>query len=185
MIKGYITLKEASSISGKEVEALKKQCQDGRIRGAIKQGKTWFVPYSEIIVDTRVGNATLGFMLNFIEAAGAGSSFGVTLIVNGTFIQGDLITKKEYIQKFKNDLVENASFKSDSTEFHNFIKTYFTEIEEMKEEGTPSFVHLKNIATSQIGGGDILKNSYLRIKYEAIDGFLMGNTRQKDDGIHG
>ena len=175
MIKGYITLKQASEISGKEVEALKKQCQDGRIRGAIKQGKAWFVPHSEIIVGSGAENGTLGFLLSMIEAAGPNSSASVTLVSNGAFIQGELIGRKEYIGRFRNDLLNNMPFAEKDNAFKEFADKYFNDLEGRDEVGTPSFIHLKIVSTSQIADGETVKESYLRIKYEAVDGFLLGS----------
>lgn len=43
-IPGYLTVSEAKERYGVKADTLKRQCQRGKIRGAIKQGKTWFVP---------------------------------------------------------------------------------------------------------------------------------------------
>lgn len=43
-IPGYLTVSEAEERYGVKADTLKRQCQRGKIRGAIKQGKTWFVP---------------------------------------------------------------------------------------------------------------------------------------------
>jgi hypothetical protein len=43
-IPGYITLSEAEKFYGVKADTLKKQCLAGKYTGAIKQGKTWFVP---------------------------------------------------------------------------------------------------------------------------------------------
>lgn len=43
-IPGYLTLAEAETVYGIKADTLKKQCQSGKIIGAIKKGKTWFVP---------------------------------------------------------------------------------------------------------------------------------------------
>ena len=43
-IPGYITLSEAEKFYGVKANTLKKQCLSGKYPGAIKQGKTWFVP---------------------------------------------------------------------------------------------------------------------------------------------
>ncbi|MBI4089092.1 MAG: helix-turn-helix domain-containing protein [Candidatus Levybacteria bacterium] len=43
-IPGYLTVSEAEERYGIKADTLKRQCQKGKVRGAIKQGKTWFVP---------------------------------------------------------------------------------------------------------------------------------------------
>lgn len=43
-IPGYLTLKEAEERYGVKADTLKRRCQSGSVKGAIKQGKTWFVP---------------------------------------------------------------------------------------------------------------------------------------------
>ncbi len=43
-IPGYITLSEAEKFYGVKADTLKKQCLNGKYPGAVKQGKTWFVP---------------------------------------------------------------------------------------------------------------------------------------------
>lgn len=43
-IPGYITLSEAETRYATKRDTLKRRCQKGMVRGAIKQGKTWFVP---------------------------------------------------------------------------------------------------------------------------------------------
>lgn len=43
-ISGYITLAEAEKFYGVKANTLKKQCLGGKFPGAIKKGKTWFVP---------------------------------------------------------------------------------------------------------------------------------------------
>lgn len=189
MIKGYITLKQASELSGKEVEALKKQCQDGRIRGAIKQGKAWFVPLSEILVnDSTIGNGTLNFLLSLVDSAGDGTNMGITLYIQGAIVEGTLISRKEYIQYFRNTILDTVKINfSDSKQettnkFQEFTQKYFDELEKADDVGIPSFVHLKDVSSSQIANGATSNGSYLRIKYEAVDGFILGNTRPKVEG---
>ncbi|MFA6518887.1 MAG: hypothetical protein WCV93_04555 [Candidatus Shapirobacteria bacterium] len=43
-IPGYLTLSEAEERYKVKADTLKKKCQNGKIKGAVKQGKTWFVP---------------------------------------------------------------------------------------------------------------------------------------------
>lgn len=192
MIKGYITLKQASEISGKDVEALKKQCQTGRIRGAIKQGKTWFVPQSEIVVDdTSIGNGTLNFAVSLVESmkgdSTSNASLGVTLIIRGSFIQGELIPKREYLRHFRESMLSKVNFHGEAAKdnfpekFQDFTNKYFDELEEKDEQGLPSFIHLRNIRSYQLGGGDKLDNSYLRVATNSVDGFMLGMLGKDND----
>lgn len=189
MIKGYITLKQASDISGKEVEALKKQCQTGRIRGAIKQGKTWFVPQSEIVIDeTSAGNGTLSYLTSLIELTKGDdeskTSFGITLIISGSFIQGELIPKREYLRHFRESMLSKVNFHGKAkesgfeTKFRDFTNKYFDELEQKDEQGIPSFIHLRRVSSSQLDNETPVEGSYLRISSSSIDGFMLGTTRK-------
>jgi hypothetical protein len=40
----YLSLSEAEKVYGVKPDTLKRRCQKGRVRGAVKQGKMWFVP---------------------------------------------------------------------------------------------------------------------------------------------
>ncbi|HEY8992548.1 MAG TPA: hypothetical protein VIM37_01725 [Candidatus Microsaccharimonas sp.] len=187
MIKGYITLKQASELSGKETEALKKQCQDGRIRGAIKQGKTWFVPQSEIVVnDTNIGNGTLYYLISLIESTKGNdestASFGVTFIINGSIIQGELIPRQEYLRHFRENMLTKITFKSETIDsgfeakFREFTNRYFDDLVEKDEDGIPSFIHLRKISSHQLNNGAATEGSYIRIKTDSIDGFMLGTA---------
>lgn len=176
MINGYITLKDASELSGKEVEALKKQCQEGRIRGAIKQGKVWFVPRSEILVDDSVKlDGTLGFVHTFIEAAGDSASVGVTVVAGGRVISGQMISRKEYLSAFRNNFKQALPFEQDSDNpLYDVVDQYMDNLEQTKEEGLPGFIHLKNYSISGVNNGYRMGNSYIRVKYSSIDAFTLG-----------
>lgn len=43
-LPGYLTLNEAEERYGVKADTLKKRCQAGKVAGALKKGKTWFVP---------------------------------------------------------------------------------------------------------------------------------------------
>lgn len=43
-IPGYLTLVEAEPVYGIKADTLKRRCQIGKVIGAIKKGKVWFVP---------------------------------------------------------------------------------------------------------------------------------------------
>lgn len=49
-LPGYYTTKEAAEKLGyKSSDSLKHYCQQGKIAGAVKVGKTWFIPETWVI----------------------------------------------------------------------------------------------------------------------------------------
>lgn len=181
MMNSYITLKEASELSGKEVEALKKQCQEGRIRGAIKRGKAWFVPRSEILVDDVVmADGTLGFLSIFIEAAGDNASAGVTVVAGGQVISGQMVTRKQYLHDFR-DKLKNALPKSKdgNDPIHEVVDKYVKDLEDTKEGSAPGFLHLKDYSIAGVNNGHKLEGAYIRIKYSSIEAFTLGEIGKR------
>ncbi len=175
----YITLKEASELSGKEVEALKKQCQEGRIRGAIKKGKVWFVPRSEILVSGEErSDGTLGFMDILIRAGGESSSAGVTVVAGGQVISGQMVSKKEYLHHFRDSLKKSMPDTSGEKPLHNVLDQYIEGLES-NEETSPSFLHLRDYSIADINNGYKLDGAYIRIRYSSIDAFMLGEIRKE------
>lgn len=183
MIKGYITLKQAAEISGRTVEALKKQCQVGKVRGAIKQGKTWFVPQSEIIVDDFAStNGTLTYLASLVESSSSSKNptrFGVIIFMNGVVVSGDLVSRAYYLDKFKNDILSNVAFgdavdKKVAQKFVDFTDKYFGQMKDDKETGLPTFLHLDDITFWHGDSSQTLSPGLLRIKTSEVDGFMLG-----------
>ncbi len=179
MIKGYLTLKEASDLSGISVEALKKRCQEGRLRGALKKGNGWFVPQSEIVVDSdNVADASLNFISIIVEASDS-ARVGITLFVGGAVISGDLISRKVYLQNFKQNMISTLKFADEEvqTKLTETTSTYFDDLIERNEEGGMTFIHLDDV---QYYDGDTphdIKPGQLRIRVSSIDGFLLGRRK--------
>lgn len=185
MMDNYITLKEANELSGREIEALKKQCQEGRIRGAIKKGKAWFVPRSEVIVSGEAKyDGTLSFMDIFITAAGENASAGVTVIAGGQVISGQMVSRKEYLHAFRDKLKGALPFaESESNPIHDVIDQYTKSLEDAKEEGLPGFLHIKDYSIATVNDGDKINGAYIRIKYSSIEAFTLGEI-SKENGVN-
>ena len=47
-LQEYLTLSEASKILGMTEECVRRLCTNGKIKGAIKFGRTWAIPRSSI-----------------------------------------------------------------------------------------------------------------------------------------
>lgn len=190
---GYITLQEAARRSGKTVEALKKQCQDGRLRGAIKQGSVWFVPQSEIVISPGQENdGALRLALTMTEAtakADVSGGFAATLYVHGVIVTGTLIPRAEYLKRYREQL--RSAFKvagepegevNDETEqlINKGLDAYFEAVFNVNErQDQPiQFVHLKDV--SVMAGTNIVpqQNALLRIKLASVDGFTFGRMEQ-------
>jgi hypothetical protein len=181
MIKGDLTLKEASDLSGISVEALKKRCQEGRLRGALKKGNGWFVPQSEIVVDNdNIADGSLNFINIIIEASDT-ARVGVTLFVGGSVISGDLISRKEYLQNFKHHMLKMLKFGDDDTQtkLKETTTTYFDDLISQDEKGAMTFIHLDDVEYYDGGTPHDIKPANLRIRTSSIDGFILGR-RTKD-----
>ena len=190
MIKGYLTLKEASEISGINVEALKKRCQEGKIRGALKKGRGWFVPHSEIVInDGGTTDGSLSLLITFVEAAPAGMvKFGVTLFVNGIMISGSLVSRETYLKRLEEDMTTKAiSVKGFDgadkfqAKLNETIKLYIDNLLGVNEEGMPAFIHMTDVSVIN-GMRDhlVLKPANMRIRLGSIDGFMLGKVEQNE-----
>lgn len=187
MIKGYITLKEASEISGINIEAYKKRCQEGKIRGALKKGNGWFIPHSEVVVnDDVIADGSLSLLITFVEAAPAGGvSFGITVFLKGAVISGRLVSRETYLNKFKEDVITGTNFKvagdDIQSKFDETVGVYFDNLLETKEEGTPTFIHMMNSSVA-MGKNDLisLNPASLRIRLASVDGFILGSFENNE-----
>lgn len=177
---GYITLTEAEEISGIKADTLKKRCQEGTLPGAIKQGKTWFVPKNQIIQElgSSLDDKLLTWLVNFAEG---GIGIDVTLLAGGTFIAGQLISAKEYLERM-NSAIKNVPQQNDNTQkaiqAFDLLLTTLTKNLPPQEEflSTPiNAVHLDNVSIwNNSTPPTPLKGSLIRIKLNAVDGFMWG-----------
>lgn len=179
---GYITLKEASEISGIAIETLKKQCQSGRIRGAVKEAGSWFVPRDEILIKPIDGGGlkddALILMVIFAEAANTGVN--VTLYTNGLVIEGLLISTNKYIEHMKKHT--NVSLGFEDTEMQQMINSslevYYDKILKKNDNESFKYVHLEQVLVKQAGGDYEPQGALLRLKIDSVDGFQLGTTKK-------
>lgn len=181
---GYITLKEASELSGISIETLKKQCQSGRIRGSIKEAGSWFVPRDEIIIKpldaNSAGDDALILLTLLAESAEVGVN--VTLYLEGLVIEGLLISTKKYVSHMRENL--KIGFGFDDAEAKNMVDAalngYFENILQKSHEGRPQFVHLEQV-TVKLGTLDYEpKTALLRLKLDSIVGLQLGTIKEMD-----
>lgn len=174
---GYVNLKEAERISGKTAEALKKQCQEGRIRGAVKDAGSWYVPRDEILVKpAESSDDALELMAIGAEAAGTGVN--ITIYLKGLLIEGRLISTRRYIEYMRRHT--KITYKNDKRDEEMLNKTmghYYDQILERTKDSRIDFLHIEH-ATVQVGSGSYEpKGALLRLKIDEIDGFQLGTTK--------
>lgn len=179
---GYITLKDAAERSGKTVEALKKQCQEGRIRGAIKQGNSWIVPASEIVVTpTQADDAALNLLVVLAERQ-SGSMSGI-FYVGGSIISGKLLSKNDYINRLHENLRGLVKFGGElkgqeeelQKKWESVLQNYFDNYLPLsKEDELIHFVHLDDVKIMSNDPTIPHHGELLRIRVKAIDGFAFG-----------
>lgn len=179
---GYITLKEAEEISGVSVETLKKQCQTGRIRGAVKEAGSWFVPRDEIIIKpVKTGHpddSALILMVILAEISGLGVN--VTLYMNGLIIEGMLISTERYLNNMRENTAVNVTFNDPEAQqmVDRTIDSYYESLLKRREEGNNDFVHLERVTIKQSGSDYEPIGALLRLRLDAIDGFQLGTTKR-------
>lgn len=179
---GYITLKDASDRSGKSVEALKKQCQEGRIRGAVKQGNSWLVPSSEVVVTpSPADDAALNLLLVLAERQ-SGSMNG-TFYVSGAIISGKILSKDDYVerihQNLKNIITFGGELASQKEEYQqkweSILDNYFDSYLPLSnDDDLIHFIHLDDVRVFSNGIEAPRTGEILRLKVAAINGFSFG-----------
>lgn len=174
---GYINLKEAERISGKTVEALKKQCQEGRIRGAVKDSGSWYVPRDEIIVKPSEPNDD-ALTLLVISAEAAGTGINVTLYVKGLVIEGRLISTAKFVDFMRpNTRIKVPNDEAAEARIERVLNERYDLMLKRSKEGKIEFIHLEH-ASIIMGSADYEpKGTLLRIRADHIDGFQLGTTK--------
>lgn len=176
---GYITLSEAEEISGIKADTWKKRCQEGQVIGAIKQGKTWFIPREQVIKEQNspVDDKLLSL---FAMMAEGGLVTSVTLFVGGMILAGELVSYKEYIKQLKEKFYNSSQTKEMNEDLNKLFDLLFTNLEKKVPPTTeealskPIYnIHLQNVSVKE---GQVWTNfNYImRIKLNAIDGFIWG-----------
>ncbi len=174
---GYINLKEAERISGKTLEALKKQCQEGRIRGAIKDAGSWYVPRDEILVKpAEPSDDALTLMAIGAEAAGMGVN--VTVYLKGLVIEGRLISTKRYIEYMREHTkITYGNDKEIEEMINKTMSHYYDQILDRTKDSRIDFLHIEHATVLAGSGSYEPKGALLRLKIDEIDGFQLGTTK--------
>lgn len=178
---GYITLSEAEKISGIKADTLKKKCQDGRMSGAIKQGNVWYVPKSEIIKSDKIISKDI-LLAILGSLAEAGVETGVTLLVGGKFITGNLISEKRYLDEVSDLLKGAVEDKKIPDDIEKMFKKIFESSGMNKKlsqrealEKPIHFLHLNKVKIRENNELSDVNRGLIRIKLHSVDGFIWGN----------
>lgn len=164
---GYLTLQEAEKITGIKADTFKKRCQEGKIRGAIKQGKTWFVPKDEIVRGETISDPTL-LVCAILCNSELDSEIKVTLVADGNQIKGTMVSQKKYNESF----IENLKNNNGGEMFDIMIKRFTPVLTENSEETSNRFIHIKDPFFIQ---NDESLIGVLRIKTTSISCFKIGS----------
>jgi len=177
---GYITLKEAEKLTGIKADTLKKRCQEGQIRGAIKRGKAWFVPSDELVQLPHLQQDLV--LRTLVSMAEAGMQFPMTFLVKGNYIAGVVVGRKEYYKELREAVfmgLENGNVKEFFDEDlmgkvkNTLNDVLFNEGEKATKARTRN-IHLKNCMLLQGGNRVKVAGGLYRIRINSIDGFSYG-----------
>jgi hypothetical protein len=180
---GYLTLTEAESISGIKADTLKKRCQEGRISGAIKQGKTWFVPHGEIVKEPDLPQKD-AILHNFALAADLGMEMPVTLFFQGSTISGIVIPMRKFTEATATMMKKGMTFTNDvDADTENLIRKSFDKMlyhqDDVKKDDEEikvfNFLHLRDAALLMGNKFTPLEPAYIRVRLDSISGFMYGS----------
>jgi hypothetical protein len=188
----YITLAEAEEISGIKADTLKKRCQEGKIKGAIKEAKTWKIPRSEIIKAPNIFSKD-SFLQTLVAVINTHIiSFNISLICNGVIISGIVIPPRVYFEKIKESLTYDTlkGNKNDDLDilispilniFINSLPEEPKSVEDQKEviknfNFDISFIHLKDVTICQSGQKLKLGDIPIRIALKDVSAFYPGES---------
>lgn len=175
---GYITLNRASELSGIKSDTLKKRCQDGKISGAIKRGKVWLIPKREIIKlpESLDNDLLLEFLVRIADSETAG--LGITLLISGKLLSGQLISAKKYYSLTKDSIKKHST----DTRLSNFLdKALFDPFEKALPKGFSEvmkspvlFLHLADPIIMEDGRSRKIEGTTLRLRMDSVQGFFFG-----------
>lgn len=119
-------------------------------------------------------DADLSFLVNIANNQNVWT--GVTLFSKGFIITGIVISGKEYYNTVADSFAKN--------EIGNLYGDYFRKVaveaysnDENNKLIPANFIHLKDVKISAGNGGlQPIKNGYLRLKLEEIDGHMIGSA---------
>jgi len=126
-----------------------------------------------VISQTQKDNA----LSRLVYIANAGAGIGITLLVEGQVVYGDLMSGKDYCREMYECLISANGPK----EVNELIAIGFKEMgeeyysTEHLNEIPLNYLHLKNIAYLKGDGGTLIVNgSPLRVAIEKVSGFAVG-----------
>lgn len=117
-------------------------------------------------------------LIHLVNLANHGVSSGVTLLLEGTVLYGDLMSGHEYCTLTASSIRD--SFDDSSTELREFMAKFYDELSNEYVTGGDNviplnFLHLKNAAHLGADGSKVTaKDGLFRISIEKISGFSFG-----------
>lgn len=121
-------------------------------------------------------------LLFFVDIANShGVEMGITLLVKGVWISGDIISGKTYYESLAKSLgsyQEGSVAESIADYFKGTADIFYKNTEGQDDYVIPNnFLHLKDI-TQNNGSGRmaVMNNAFLRVKVEEIDGYIFGKS---------
>lgn len=126
-----------------------------------------------VISQTQKDNA----LCRLVYIANAGAGIGITLLVEGQVVYGDLMSGKDYCQEMYESLISANGPKEVNELMANGFKEMGEEYYSTENlNGIPlNYLHLKNVAYLKGDGGMLIVNgSPLRVAIEKVSGFAVG-----------
>lgn len=121
----------------------------------------------------KVRDSDLVFLVNIVNKTHA--SIGVSLLIKGTFVTGQLISGKTYYESVAEELkTAGDAGVSLSAYFSNKADSIYSP--EEGKDAPNGFLHLKEVSVRN-SGGDLgaINGACVRIKIEEIDGHFLGS----------
>lgn len=122
---------------------------------------------------SKIKDADLVFLIKIVNKTHA--SIGMTFLVNGVFITGQLISGKTYYDAVSERMRESGEAGiALSNYFKNSADDVYSPAQD--EDAPTTFLHLKDVKVKSDSGelNEIL-GSYFRIKVEEVDGHAIGS----------
>jgi hypothetical protein len=184
----YLTLSEAEQLTGIKADTLKKRCQEGKIKGAMKKGEVWQIPRDQIISEPGLDNKDFHLVVLASYANYHLFTLSITLYVNGNVISGTTISAREFIELNQAaikgisniepitiemlDKAYNDIFLSQLPKKPNNADETKKILEDLNLEA--KFIHLKDVKTLKNGIFQSLNDIPMRVNLSSVDAFHLG-----------
>lgn len=116
-------------------------------------------------------------LLHLVSCANIGAGVGITLLVNGQVVYGDLISGKQYCEQ----MYKKISSANGDPSLAEAIASYFKNLGEdayTKEDNVDvplNYLHLDKIAYLKGDGNQVnINGTMLRVRIEDVNGFSLG-----------